>query len=75
MDSEVLQVYMKPPAHEESRAPSKGFVVRDAPWTASSSEKVRLVRGAPVPVRWGACHTSLAWTGPVAEGRGHFGAA
>lgn len=44
VDSEVLQVYMKPPAHEESRAPSKGFVVRDAPWTASSSEKVRPVR-------------------------------
>ncbi|KAK2490649.1 hypothetical protein MC885_010910 [Smutsia gigantea] len=39
VDSEALQVYMKPPAHEESKAPSKGFVVRDAPWTASS-EKV-----------------------------------
>ncbi|XP_023376853.1 vigilin [Pteropus vampyrus] len=39
VDSEVLQVYMKPPAHEEARAPSKGFVVRDAPWTASNSEK------------------------------------
>ncbi|KAM5228548.1 vigilin isoform 2-T2 [Ctenodactylus gundi] len=39
VDSEALQVYMKPPAHEESKAPSKGFVVRDAPWTANSSEK------------------------------------
>uniref|UniRef100_A0A452FNH9 Vigilin n=1 Tax=Capra hircus TaxID=9925 RepID=A0A452FNH9_CAPHI len=39
VDSEALQLYMKPPAHEESKAPSKGFVVRDAPWTASSSEK------------------------------------
>lgn len=39
VDSESLQVYMKPPAHEESKAPSKGFVVRDAPWTANSSEK------------------------------------
>ncbi|XP_012889101.1 PREDICTED: vigilin [Dipodomys ordii] len=39
VDSEALQVYMKPPAHEEYKAPSKGFVVRDAPWTASSSEK------------------------------------
>uniref|UniRef100_A0A8C5JYE0 Vigilin n=1 Tax=Jaculus jaculus TaxID=51337 RepID=A0A8C5JYE0_JACJA len=39
VDSEALQVYMKPPAHEESKAPSKGFVVRDAPWTSSSSEK------------------------------------
>lgn len=41
VDSEALQVYMKPPAHEESKAPSKGFVVRDAPWTSNSSEKVR----------------------------------
>lgn len=41
VDSEALQLYMKPPAHEESKAPSKGFVVRDAPWTANSSEKVR----------------------------------
>lgn len=40
VDSEALQVYLKPPAHEESKAPSKGFVVRDAPWTASNSEKV-----------------------------------
>ncbi|KAL4840568.1 hypothetical protein H8958_003257 [Nasalis larvatus] len=39
VDSEVMQVYMKPPAHEEAKAPSRGFVVRDAPWTASSSEK------------------------------------
>uniref|UniRef100_A0A8C2YJJ1 Vigilin n=1 Tax=Chinchilla lanigera TaxID=34839 RepID=A0A8C2YJJ1_CHILA len=38
VDSEALQVYMKPPVHEEAKAPSKGFVVRDAPW-ASSSEK------------------------------------
>uniref|UniRef100_H0V7G7 Vigilin n=1 Tax=Cavia porcellus TaxID=10141 RepID=H0V7G7_CAVPO len=38
VDTEALQVYMKPPAHEEAKAPSKGFVVRDAPW-ASSSEK------------------------------------
>lgn len=51
VDSEVLQVYMKPPAHEESRAPSKGFVVRDAPWTASSNEKVRLPQSAPMPGR------------------------
>uniref|UniRef100_A0A8D0Q6L9 Vigilin n=1 Tax=Sus scrofa TaxID=9823 RepID=A0A8D0Q6L9_PIG len=35
----ALQLYMKPPAHEEAKAPSRGFVVRDAPWTASSSEK------------------------------------
>ncbi|XP_063504493.1 vigilin isoform X1 [Pongo pygmaeus] len=41
VDSEALQVYMKPPVHEEAKAPSRGFVVRDAPWAASSSEKVR----------------------------------
>uniref|UniRef100_A0A8D0THY4 Vigilin n=1 Tax=Sus scrofa TaxID=9823 RepID=A0A8D0THY4_PIG len=39
VDTEALQLYMKPPAHEEAKAPSRGFVVRDAPWTASSSEK------------------------------------
>ncbi|PNJ10442.1 LOW QUALITY PROTEIN: HDLBP isoform 2 [Pongo abelii] len=39
VDSEALQVYMKPPVHEEAKAPSRGFVVRDAPWAASSSEK------------------------------------
>jgi len=47
VDSEALQLYMKPPAHEESKAPSKGFVVRDAPWTANSSEKVRCCSGPP----------------------------
>lgn len=47
-DSEVLQVHVKPPVHEEARAPSKGFVVRDAPWTASSSEKVGgFLQGTP----------------------------
>ncbi|KAG8508285.1 Vigilin [Galemys pyrenaicus] len=40
VDSEALQVYMKPPAHEESKAPSRGFVVRDAPWTAHGGDKV-----------------------------------
>lgn len=49
VDSEALQVYMKPPAHEESKAPSKGFVVRDAPWTSNSSEKVRWHFCIPVP--------------------------
>lgn len=61
VDSESLQVYMKPPAHEESKAPSKGFVVRDAPWTANSSEKVsRALRGGSacgrcLALRWGSC--------------------
>lgn len=39
VDSDAPQVYVKPPAHEESKEPSKGFVVRDAPWTANSSKK------------------------------------
>lgn len=39
VDSEALQVHMKPPVREEPKAPSKGFVVRDAPWTAGN-EKV-----------------------------------
>nr|XP_058155674.1 vigilin isoform X3 [Dasypus novemcinctus] len=39
VDNEALQVYMKPPVPEECKAPSRGFVVRDAPWTASNSEK------------------------------------
>lgn len=58
VDSEVLQVYMKPPAHEESKAPSKGFVVRDAPWATSSSEKV------------GQCAPAgpSGWGGPGSEG-------
>ncbi|KAF7243291.1 Vigilin [Varanus komodoensis] len=39
VDNEAMQVYMKPPAHEEAKAASKGFVVRDAPWTAGNTEK------------------------------------
>ncbi|XP_044886096.1 vigilin isoform X3 [Mauremys mutica] len=39
VDNEAMQVYMKPSAHEESKAPSKGFVVRDAPWAAGNNEK------------------------------------
>lgn len=41
VDNEAMQVYMKPPAHEEAKsASSKGFVVRDAPWAAGNTEKV-----------------------------------
>ncbi|ETE61946.1 Vigilin, partial [Ophiophagus hannah] len=39
VDNEAMQVYMKPPGHEEAKAASKGFVVRDAPWTAGNTEK------------------------------------
>lgn len=67
VDSEVLQVYMKSPAHEESKAPSKGFVVRDAPWTASSSEKVRRARPGcpPCAGRWGCLLLIWPWWAQV----------
>ncbi|KAL7990812.1 hypothetical protein Chor_014242 [Crotalus horridus] len=39
VDNEAMQVYMKPPGHEEAKGASKGFVVRDAPWTAGNTEK------------------------------------
>uniref|UniRef100_A0A8C2SZQ1 Vigilin n=1 Tax=Coturnix japonica TaxID=93934 RepID=A0A8C2SZQ1_COTJA len=39
VDNEAMQVYMKPSSHEESKAPSKGFVVRDAPWATVNNEK------------------------------------
>ncbi|KAK2108062.1 hypothetical protein P7K49_013227 [Saguinus oedipus] len=61
VDTESLQVYMKAPAHEEAKAPSRGFVVRDAPWTASSSEKVR--RGLLPPGSQG------GWAGLASRGR------
>ena len=65
VDSEVLQVYMKPPAHEESKAPSKGFVVRDAPWTTNSTEKVRLCSTLQPLWLWG----------PRVRGQSRFAAA
>lgn len=46
VESEVMQSYLKPHSQEESKPqPSKGFVVRDAPWTATgNNEKVRLYK-------------------------------
>lgn len=46
VDNEAMQVYMKPSSHEESKAPSKGFVVRDAPWATVSNEKVSAASAA-----------------------------
>lgn len=46
VDNEAMQVYMKPSSHEESKAPSKGFVVRDAPWATVNNEKVSAVCAA-----------------------------
>ncbi|KAG8580681.1 hypothetical protein GDO81_007386 [Engystomops pustulosus] len=38
VENEVMQSYMKPPSQEENKPqPSKGFVVRDAPWAAGNS--------------------------------------
>ncbi|XP_066565203.1 high density lipoprotein binding protein a isoform X1 [Amia ocellicauda] len=42
VDNEAKQTYMKPRGAagvEEPRGPSKGFVVREAPWTTGSSDK------------------------------------
>ena len=44
VENEAKMAYMRPPSgggasSDEPRAPSKGFVVREAPWT-SGSEKV-----------------------------------
>lgn len=65
-ENEVMQSYMKPPSQEENKPqPSKGFVVRDAPWTAGSgnekapdmtSSEDFPIFGAPVPLKtspWG----------------------
>lgn len=43
VDNEAMQVYMKPPAHDEAKGTSKGFVVRDAPWAAGNTEKVSAI--------------------------------
>ncbi|XP_043926730.1 vigilin [Protopterus annectens] len=41
VENETLQSFMKPREQDEVRAsaPSRGFVVRDAPWTATTAEK------------------------------------
>ena len=39
VNNETLQMYMKPPVHEESKVPPKGFVVWEAPWITNSSKK------------------------------------
>nr|XP_014346494.1 PREDICTED: vigilin isoform X1 [Latimeria chalumnae]XP_014346495.1 PREDICTED: vigilin isoform X1 [Latimeria chalumnae] len=40
VETEAMRAYMKPrDAVEETRGPSKGFVVRDAPWAAGPTEK------------------------------------
>jgi len=54
VDNEAMQVYMKPSSHEESKAPSKGFVVRDAPWATVNNEKV----SAASAVAWDTGHVA-----------------
>lgn len=51
VENEAKMAYMRPPggsaaAMDEHRGPSKGFVVREAPWT-TASEKVRSFSHAP----------------------------
>lgn len=43
VENEAKMAYMRPPAAamDEQRGPSKGFVVREAPWT-TASEKVSI---------------------------------
>lgn len=46
VENEAMQAYLKPASRvDEPKASSKGFVVRDAPWT-SGTEKVRDVLGS-----------------------------
>lgn len=60
VDNEAMQVYMKPSSHEESKAPSKGFVVRDAPWATVNNEKVSAACATGWGHRaWG--HFCLCW--------------
>lgn len=46
VDSDMWQLYMKPPAYEEPKAPCKGFVVWYASWTANSSKKPPAMRSS-----------------------------
>lgn len=52
-ETETLAAYMKPPSRyvrggddEESRAPAKGFVVRDAPWNVPGSKVTFISRSS-----------------------------
>lgn len=72
VENEVMQTYMKGSSQEDKPQPSKGFVVRDAPWTAGTgSEKAPDMTssedfpsfGAPVP------HKTSPW-GPKRHGGG-----
>ncbi|XP_069583819.1 vigilin [Ranitomeya imitator] len=73
VENEVMQSYMKAPSQEENKPqPSKGFVVRDAPWTAGGgSDKAPDMTspedfphfGAPV------AHKTSPW-GPKRHGGG-----
>lgn len=52
VENEAKMAYMRPPggsaaAMDEQRGPSKGFVVREAPWT-TANEKVSSFSHAPI---------------------------
>lgn len=54
VENEAKMAYMKPSGTaaantEEPRGPSKGFVVREAPW-ATNNEKVNLVAFNTTPI-------------------------
>ncbi|KAM4772544.1 vigilin [Rhinophrynus dorsalis] len=73
VENEAMQSYMKPHSQEESKPqPSKGFVVRDAPWTAGgSSEKAPDMSSSEDFPSFGApvAHKTSPW-GPKRHGGG-----
>ncbi|KAM4041294.1 vigilin [Anomaloglossus baeobatrachus] len=73
VENEVMQSYMKPPSQDENKPqPSKGFVVRDAPWTAGGgSDKAPDMTSSEDFPSFGApvAHKTSPW-GPKRHGGG-----
>ncbi|OCT78799.1 vigilin [Xenopus laevis] len=72
VDNEVMQSYLKPHSQEENKPqPSKGFVVRDAPWTTGSNEKAPDMSSSEDFPSFGApvAHKTSPW-GPKRHGGG-----
>ncbi|XP_066454614.1 vigilin [Eleutherodactylus coqui] len=73
VENEVMQSYMKPPSQDENKPqPSKGFVVRDAPWAAGgSNEKAPDMTSSEDFPSFGApvAHKTSPW-GPKRHGGG-----
>ncbi|XP_056420711.1 vigilin [Hyla sarda] len=73
VENEVMQSYMKPHSQDDNKPqPSKGFVVRDAPWTAGgNSEKAPDMTSSEDFPSFGApvAHKTSPW-GPKRHGGG-----